>query len=94
MILGGVERIFITGPELVNEVCTRKDFVKIPVGVLKQQQLVVPEGLFTADHGEEHWEIAHRVLVPAFGPLSIRGMFSGPEFPCIVSPLPGRLTCF
>lgn len=25
--------------------------------------------------GEVNWEIAHRVLMPAFGPLSIRGMF-------------------
>lgn len=25
--------------------------------------------------GEENWGIAHRVLVPAFGPLSIQGMF-------------------
>lgn len=38
----------------------------------------VNDGLFTANYpGEENWAIAHRVLVPAFGPLMIRGMFDG-----------------
>jgi len=77
LYLGGAYRYFVSGPELVNELCTRKDFVKMPVGLIKAQQLVTPEGLFSADHGEEFWDIAHRVLVPAFGPLSIRGMFPG-----------------
>lgn len=35
----------------------------------------VHDGLFTAFMGEENWGIAHRVLMPAFGPLSIRSMF-------------------
>jgi cytochrome P450 / NADPH-cytochrome P450 reductase len=35
----------------------------------------VHDGLFTAREGEEAWGIAHRVLMPAFGPLSIQGMF-------------------
>ncbi|CAE6484242.1 unnamed protein product [Rhizoctonia solani] len=28
-----------------------------------------------AHHGESNWGIAHRILMPAFGPLSIRGVF-------------------
>lgn len=32
-------------------------------------------GLFTAHQHEEAWAIAHRILIPSFGPLSIRGMF-------------------
>lgn len=35
----------------------------------------VHDGLFTAREGEENWGIAHRILMPAFGPLSIRSMF-------------------
>uniref|UniRef100_A0A0C4DJD1 Bifunctional cytochrome P450/NADPH--P450 reductase n=1 Tax=Fusarium oxysporum (strain Fo5176) TaxID=660025 RepID=A0A0C4DJD1_FUSOF len=35
----------------------------------------VHDGLFTARLGEENWGIAHRVLMPAFGPLSIQRMF-------------------
>jgi cytochrome P450/NADPH-cytochrome P450 reductase len=37
----------------------------------------IHDGLFTAHLGEENWEIAHRVLMPAFGPLSIQNMFDG-----------------
>lgn len=35
----------------------------------------VGSGLFTAYHGEHDWEVAHRVLVPAFGPLGIHDMY-------------------
>ncbi|KAL4897777.1 cytochrome P450 [Aspergillus ambiguus] len=43
---------------------------------LKEVRNCVNDGLFTANYpGEENWEIAHRVLIPAFGPLMIRGMF-------------------
>jgi cytochrome P450 / NADPH-cytochrome P450 reductase len=75
--LGPAQPVFVTGHELANELCTRKDFVKFPAGAVRHLRAVTPEGLFTADHGEEFWEIAHRVLVPAFGPMSVRGMFPG-----------------
>jgi cytochrome P450/NADPH-cytochrome P450 reductase len=32
-------------------------------------------GLFTAHQHEQNWAVAHRILIPSFGPLSIRGMF-------------------
>jgi len=32
-------------------------------------------GLFTAHGHEPNWAIAHRILIPSFGPLSIRSMF-------------------
>ncbi|EJU05224.1 cytochrome P450 [Dacryopinax primogenitus] len=35
----------------------------------------VGDGLFTAYHGEENWGIAHRILMPAFGPSKILSMF-------------------
>jgi cytochrome P450 / NADPH-cytochrome P450 reductase len=44
-------------------------------GPLKEIRNAVEDGLFTAFPGEHNWEVAHRVLMPAFGPLSIRGMF-------------------
>lgn len=31
--------------------------------------------MISQHNGEHNWEVAHRVLVPAFGPLNIRGMF-------------------
>lgn len=77
--LAGSDRLFATGYEVIHELCSRKDFVKIPVGLVRSQKSLTPEGLFTADHGEECWDLAHRVLMPAFGPLSIKGMFAGED---------------
>ena len=42
---------------------------------LEQVRNGAGDGLFTAYPGERNWGIAHRILMPAFGPLSIRGMF-------------------
>lgn len=74
----------------------------------KQIRDGIHDGLFTAVMGEENWGIAHRVLMPAFGPLSIRGMFdemhdvasqlalkwarSGPDAPIMVTDDFTRLT--
>ncbi|KAF8850100.1 fatty acid hydroxylase [Acephala macrosclerotiorum] len=73
--LGGTERLFISSYELMNEVCDEKRFSKKVSGPLEQIRNGVKDGLFTAYPGEHNWEIAHRVLMPAFGPLSIRSMF-------------------
>jgi cytochrome P450/NADPH-cytochrome P450 reductase len=72
--LGG-ERLFISSVELVNEVCDEKRFHKIVSGGLNQVRNGTRYGLFTARTGEHHWEVAHRTLMPAFGPLSIQSMF-------------------
>lgn len=42
-----------------------------------RSSLIMAKGLFTAYPHEENWGIAHRILIPAFGPISIRGMFDG-----------------
>lgn len=60
---------------LVDELCDEKRFIKIPDSALREIRHAVHDGLFTAFIDEENWGIAHRVLVPAFGPVSIRGMF-------------------
>lgn len=44
-------------------------------GALKEVRNGVGDGLFTAFHGEHNWEVAHRTLVPAFGPIGIKDMF-------------------
>ncbi|KIJ39879.1 hypothetical protein M422DRAFT_32485 [Sphaerobolus stellatus SS14] len=67
--------IFASSLELVDQLCDQKRFRKNPKGVLKEVRHLVGDGLFTAFHGEAAWDIAHRVLVPAFGPAKIRGMF-------------------
>ncbi|CAN8095452.1 unnamed protein product [Discula destructiva] len=75
--LQGVDNIFVSGHELANELCTRKDFIKHPTGAVRGLREVMAEGLFTAYHVEWFWGPAHRILVPAFGPLSIKNMFPG-----------------
>ncbi|KAH9213493.1 fatty acid hydroxylase [Leptodontidium sp. 2 PMI_412] len=73
--LGGKEKLFISSHELLNEVCDEQRFAKTVTGALEQIRHGIADGLFTAYNGEHNWEIAHRVLMPAFGPLSIRSMF-------------------
>ncbi|GKT85913.1 bifunctional P-450:NADPH-P450 reductase [Colletotrichum tofieldiae] len=55
--------VMVSTRALVNETCDEKRFKKS-----------VNQAL-SAKMGEENWGIAHRVLMPAFGPLSIRSMF-------------------
>lgn len=54
-----------------------KRFEKAITGGLVHIRDAVHDGLFTALPGEHNWEVAHRALMPAFGPLSINGMFEG-----------------
>jgi cytochrome P450 / NADPH-cytochrome P450 reductase len=67
--------VFVTTQALVNETCDEKRFEKSVDSALGEIRNGVHDGLFTARRGEENWGIAHRILMPAFGPLSIRGMF-------------------
>ena len=68
-------RVFLGSQELVNEMCDEKRFAKRPIGSLAQVRNGTSDGLFTAYSWEENWGIAHRVLMPMFGPLAIKGMF-------------------
>ncbi|KAL4758099.1 bifunctional cytochrome P450/NADPH--P450 reductase [Aspergillus foveolatus] len=67
--------VVVSTHALVNETCDEKRFRKSVNSALAHIREGVHDGLFTAKMGELNWEIAHRVLMPAFGPLSIRGMF-------------------
>lgn len=74
--LGGSERLFVSTNDLVNELCDEKRFEKAVSGGLAQLRHLTHDGLFTAFTGEHNWEIAHRTLMPSFGPLPISQMFS------------------
>lgn len=63
--------------ELFNELCDEKRFTKHPAGGIKELRHGLGDGLFTARFGEHNWEVAHRILVPVFGPLAISKMFDG-----------------
>ncbi|KAF7588493.1 hypothetical protein BBP40_005661 [Aspergillus hancockii] len=71
----GRTTVFISTYDLVNEVCDEKRFKKSVNSALSEVRNGVHDGLFTAREGEVNWGIAHRVLMPAFGPLSIKSMF-------------------
>jgi len=71
----GKRRIFINSVDLLAEVCDEKRFSKNVAGPLAELRAGVHDGLFTAHPGEKNWEVAHRVLVPAFGPLHMKDMF-------------------
>lgn len=72
----GNERFFLCSERLVNEACDESRFCKQPSGALAEVRNGTGSGLFTAFHGEHAWEVAHRVLVPAFGPLGIQNMWN------------------
>jgi cytochrome P450/NADPH-cytochrome P450 reductase len=74
----GEERIFVGGFDLFDELCDETKYWKLPAKALRSSDPNAAQGLFTArSEKEEDWGIAHRVLMPAFGPLAIQEMFGG-----------------
>ncbi|KAK5072164.1 hypothetical protein LTR64_004057 [Lithohypha guttulata] len=71
----GSDRYILCSERLAAEACNETRFVKGVSENLKQVRNGVGDGLFTAFHGEHNWELAHRTLVPAFGPLGITDMY-------------------
>ena len=75
-ILGNT-RYFVGSHEVINELCDEKRFMKVVDGGLLELRQGIGQGLFTADTENHDWEVAHRTLVPAFGPIGIKHMFDG-----------------
>lgn len=71
------EIIAISSHELYDELCEERRFCKKLSPTLLQVRNGVGSGLFTAHQNEHDWEIAHRILTPAFGPIAIRNHFDG-----------------
>ncbi len=67
--------LVVGGHDLVDELCDETRFAKKNSRALDNIRPVVGDGLFTAYNDEPNWDLAHRLLTPAFGPLSVRGMF-------------------
>jgi cytochrome P450/NADPH-cytochrome P450 reductase len=60
---------------LVDELSDETRFAKRLHNSLKSVRAFAGDGLFTALNEEPNWAKAHRLLMPAFGPIAIRGMF-------------------
>ncbi|SJZ50679.1 cytochrome P450 / NADPH-cytochrome P450 reductase [Enhydrobacter aerosaccus] len=69
------EVYFASSQELVNELCDESRFGKRVHKSLTEIRSFAGDGLFTAHSDEPNWAKAHRILMPAFGPIGIRGMF-------------------
>lgn len=72
---GDKRALFVSSHDLVDEVCNEKRFDKRVHIDLKNIREYTGDGLFTARTEEPNWGIAHRILMPAFGPIAIHGMF-------------------
>lgn len=79
--LGGRERLVIANHELFAEVCDETRFFKTAGQALQTLNEIRDDnavGLFTSpSERDPDWGQAHRILMPAFGPLAIRDMFDG-----------------
>ncbi|KAK3943363.1 cytochrome P450 [Diplogelasinospora grovesii] len=76
LVLKGDDSIFVGGFDLFDELCDETRFFKIPPRVLTEDRPEGARGLFIANsEKDEDWAQAHRILMPAFGPMAIAGMF-------------------
>ncbi len=78
----GTMVIVVSSRALVDEISDQDRFHKDIAPTLYQVRALTGDGLFTSAHEDGHmlksepnWWKAHRLLVPAFGPLGLRKMF-------------------
>ncbi len=69
------ELVVVSSQELVQEVCDDARFDKKVFHALREIRSFAGDGLFTAFTEEPNWDKAHRILMPAFGPASLRHMY-------------------
>ncbi len=72
---GGGSILVLSSVELVSDACDETRFEKFVHGALKHIRDFAGDGLFTAYGTEPNWSKAHRILMPAFGPASMRNYF-------------------
>ncbi|KAK3319439.1 putative bifunctional P-450:NADPH-P450 reductase [Apodospora peruviana] len=72
----GRDVVLVTTQALVHELSDESRFEKSVGAALLEVRNGTNDGIFTAFPGEASWAPAHRILMPAFGPVPIQGMFS------------------
>lgn len=82
LTIKGVDRIIVANHALFSELCDETRFCKTAgPGLAALNRGKGPPGLFTASSEKDpDWAQAHRILMPAFGPMSVRNMFVGKGF--------------
>ena len=75
----GVTRAFACSVDTCDAMCDESRFCKLENPNLRNMnsQDTRPPGLFTAPSDSDAWALAHKILMPAFGPLSIESLFDG-----------------
>ena len=68
--------VVLSTQKLIHEACDEDRFFKEPGRALREIRALTGDGLFTSAHqdgyamkSEKNWWKAHRLLIPAFGPL-------------------------
>ncbi|MFC9489584.1 cytochrome P450, partial [Streptomyces hydrogenans] len=67
--------IFASSHALVAEMCANPVWSKSVHSALEEVRAFAGDGLFTAYNDEPNWAVAHRLLMPAFGSLSMKDYF-------------------
>ncbi|WP_405598094.1 MULTISPECIES: bifunctional cytochrome P450/NADPH--P450 reductase [unclassified Streptomyces] len=67
------EQIFVSGADLVDEICDDARFDKLVTGgQARLRRSAINNGLFTADTADPMWQRAHNILMPPFGLKAMR----------------------
>lgn len=78
--VGGRKMVVVSSAELLLQFADEKQFEKMPPPAL-EDGIKGAKGLFTARGDDPDWGQAHRILAPAFGPLSVSTMMDGKLIP-------------
>ena len=62
----GTPLVFVSGADMVAEMCDETRFDKSVRGPLKRLRLIAGDGLFTGDTDDPNWAKAHNILLPSF----------------------------
>lgn len=83
-----IEFLVVSSEKLVKELSDEKRFEKKVHKPLENLRAFARDGLFTAFTHEKNWELAHRILMPAFSPLAVKNML--PQMKGIARQLTGK----
>ena len=72
--INGQRRVVCSSASLLEQLIDEKSFVKTPPPSIASAP--GPKGLFGARNDDPDWAQGHRILMPAFAPLSVQDMFS------------------
>ena len=67
----GTPIVFVSGADLVEELCDEKRFDKSVRGPLRRLRVIGGDGLFTGDTKAPNWGKAHNILMPTFSQKSM-----------------------